>query len=73
MPGSLDVQLTIDLQLHWDQFVTPLPECRFPSTFAGCLLVSARAILSHSTSSPDASEGGLGYVGEEQDAEAVNW
>lgn len=25
--------------------MTPLPECRFPSSFAGCLLASARAVV----------------------------
>ncbi|KEP61237.1 UNVERIFIED_CONTAM: C2 domain-containing protein [Hammondia hammondi] len=32
-------------QIHWDQSVTPLPPSRFPSTFAGCLLGQARAII----------------------------
>ena len=40
------------LQMHWDQSVTPLPECRFPSTFAACLLASARAVLNSTPPSP---------------------
>lgn len=62
----------VALQLHWDQSVTPLPECRFPSTFAACLLVSARAILgrqisamARDTASTFGSEGGL--------SEAPDW
>lgn len=44
--------LLLTAQMHWDQSVTPLPECRFPSTFAACLLASARAVLSSPDSSP---------------------
>ncbi|CBZ49741.1 hypothetical protein NCLIV_002280 [Neospora caninum Liverpool] len=32
-------------QVHWDQSVTALRPSRFPSTFAGCLLGQARAII----------------------------
>ncbi|PFH31705.1 C2 domain-containing protein [Besnoitia besnoiti] len=32
-------------QIHWDQSVTALPACRFPSSFAGCLLGHACAVV----------------------------
>nr|CAJ20272.1 hypothetical protein TgIa.0170 [Toxoplasma gondii RH] len=48
--GSLASQAKIPekmkwAQIHWDQSVTPLPPSWFPSTFAGCLLGQARAII----------------------------
>ncbi|KAL8269292.1 hypothetical protein Esti_006782 [Eimeria stiedai] len=73
---TTDVEPLKWIQLHWDQSVTPLPECRFPSTFAACLLVSARAILGHPISFTDrdsafvyGSEGGIGDYGHEREAD----
>ncbi|KAL8431852.1 hypothetical protein ACSSS7_004981 [Eimeria intestinalis] len=71
---TTDIEPLKWIQLHWDQSVTPLPECRFPSTFAACLLVSARAILGHPISFTDrdsafvyGSEGGMGDYGHERE------
>ncbi|CDI73909.1 C2 domain-containing protein, related [Eimeria praecox] len=68
------------IQMHWDQSVTPLPECRFPSTFAACLLASARAILSTAPSSPGYdstasgdSQSSLENLSQGHDAEAADW
>ncbi|KAL8427755.1 hypothetical protein Efla_004087 [Eimeria flavescens] len=74
---SADIEPLKWIQLHWDQSVTPLPECRFPSTFAACLLVSARAVLGHPISFTDrdaafvyGSESSVGDYGKERDAES---
>ncbi|KAL8441927.1 hypothetical protein Emag_006805 [Eimeria magna] len=74
---TADIEPLKWIQLHWDQSVTPLPECRFPSTFAACLLVSARAILGHPISFTDrdsafvyGSEGGAGDYGHEREADS---
>ncbi|CDJ50656.1 C2 domain-containing protein, putative [Eimeria brunetti] len=68
------------IQMHWDQSVTPLPECRFPSTFAACLLASARAVLSSAPSSPGYdstvsgdSQSSIGNLSQEQGADAGDW
>ncbi|KAL8454457.1 hypothetical protein Emed_000178 [Eimeria media] len=73
---TTDIEPLKWIQLHWDQSVTPLPECRFPSTFAACLLVSARAILGHPISFTDrdsafvyGSEEGAGDYGHEREAD----
>ncbi|CDJ35979.1 LOW QUALITY PROTEIN: uncharacterized protein EMH_0049010 [Eimeria mitis] len=82
--GAFDDGVVIEplkwIQMHWDQSVTPLPECRFPSTFAACLLASARAVLSSAPPSPGYdstasgdSQSSLDNLSQGHDAEIADW